>query len=173
MLRFLLLCVILLFAGWVGWKFFASHAARPMLVGPADRIVVEKAQRRLTLYRDGIALTSYRIALGRAPIGPKQAEGDNRTPEGFYLIDRRKADSDYHRALHISYPNETDRVHAAARGVSAGGDIMIHGQRNGFGALAAITQKRDWTAGCIAVTDAEIEEIWRLVPDGTPIEIRP
>lgn len=173
MLRLLLLVAILLFVGWIGWRLFASKTTRPAINGHADRIVVEKAKRRLTLYRDGVPLTTYHIALGGAPIGPKREEGDNRTPEGEYMIDRRKEDSDFHRALHISYPNEADRTQAAARGVSAGSDIMIHGQPNGFGALGAVTQRSDWTAGCIAVTDPEIEEIWRLVPDGTLIEIRP
>jgi murein L,D-transpeptidase YafK len=139
----------------------------------ADRVLVEKAVRRLTLLRGGIPLKTYRVALGRAPVGPKEQEGDQRTPEGTYLIDFHKEDSDYHRALHVSYPEQRDIVRAAAVGVPPGCDIMIHGIRNGMGWIGAFHRRTDWTAGCIAVTDFEIEEIWRAVPDGTPIEIRP
>ena len=139
----------------------------------ANRILVEKSARRLTLLHDTHVLKTYQIALGGSAIGHKEQEGDGRTPEGIYTIDFHKPDSDYHLALHISYPNETDRARAALRGVSAGSDIMIHGLRNGAGTIGAAHRLRDWTAGCIAVTDAEIEEIYRAVPDGTPIEIRP
>ncbi|MDQ3197662.1 MAG: L,D-transpeptidase family protein [Verrucomicrobiota bacterium] len=139
----------------------------------ADRILVEKAARRMTLFRGGTPLKIYRIALGRAPVGHKVQEGDQRTPEGIYSIDRRKPDSDFHRALHISYPSPDDVARARELGVEPGGDIMIHGQPNGRGGVGALHRARDWTAGCIALTDAQIEEIWRSVPDGTPIEIRP
>ena len=139
----------------------------------ADRVLVEKAARRLTLLRGATPLKTYRVALGRAPVGPKEQEGDQRTPEGTYLINFHKADSDFHRALHLSYPNQRDIDQAAARGVSPGCDIMIHGIRNGLGWIGPFHRRTDWTAGCIAVTDFEIEEIWRAVPDGTPIEIRP
>lgn len=139
----------------------------------ADRVIVEKGARTLTLFRDGTALKTYRVALGQAPVGHKEEEGDGRTPEGLYQIDFHKADSDYHLALHISYPNARDTERANLRGVLPGGDIMIHGLRNGTGAIGAAHRLRDWTAGCIAVTDDEIEEIWRAVDDGTPIEIRP
>ncbi len=139
----------------------------------ADRILVEKAARRLTLLRDGAPLKTYRVALGRVPVGPKEQEGYQRTPEGVYRIDFHKEDSDYHRALHVSYPEQGDIDRAAASGVSAGSDIMIHGLPNGRGWIGAFHRRSDWTAGCVAVTDFEIEEIWRAVPDGTPIEIRP
>jgi murein L,D-transpeptidase YafK len=139
----------------------------------ADRVLVEKWARRLTLLRDGSALKTYRVALGRVPVGGKQYEGDQRTPEGTYAIDFHKSDSDYHLALHISYPEQRDVDRAAAQGRSAGSDIMIHGLPNGRGWIGALHRRRDWTAGCIAVTDFEIEEIWRAVPDGTTIEIRP
>ena len=139
----------------------------------ADRVLVEKAARRLTLLRDGTPLKIYRVALGRAPVGPKEQEGDQRTPEGIYLIDFHKEDSDYHRALHVSYPEQRDIDRAAASGVPPGCDIMIHGIRNGMGWIGAFHRRTDWTAGCIAVTDFEIEEIYRAVPDGTPIEIQP
>ena len=139
----------------------------------ADRIVVEKSKRTLSLYRAGKLLKSYKIALGKNPVGPKQREGDSRTPEGSYVIDFRKADSKFHRALHISYPNAEDRRRARERGVQPGGAIMIHGLPNGTGAIGAAHRLRDWTDGCIAVTNEEIEEIWKVVPNGTAIVIRP
>ena len=153
------------------WMYCNSH---PLAVeAKADRIVVEKAARTLTLFRGATPLKVYRVALGSAPVGPKREEGDHRTPEGSYRIDRRKADSDFHLALHISYPNEDDAAQATARGVSAGSDIMIHGLQNGSGWIGALHRRKDWTDGCVAVTDQEIEEIWGAVPDGTAIEIRP
>jgi murein L,D-transpeptidase YafK len=139
----------------------------------ADRILVEKSARRLTLMRNGNALKTYRVALGRAPIGAKEYEGDQRTPEGIYSIDFHKPDSDYHLALHISYPEQRDIDQAAAQGLSAGSDIMIHGLPNGRGWLGRFHRRSDWTAGCVAVADFEIEEIYRIVPDGTPVELRP
>jgi murein L,D-transpeptidase YafK len=139
----------------------------------ADRVLVEKGARRLTLLNNGAILKSYPVALGREPIGAKEEEGDQRTPEGIYRIDFHKRDSDYHLALHVSYPEQRDVERAAARGVSAGSDIMIHGLPNGRGWIGRFHRRSDWTAGCVAVTDFEIEEIWRAVADGTPIEIRP
>jgi murein L,D-transpeptidase YafK len=139
----------------------------------ADRILVEKAARRLTLFFAGRKLKEYRVALGFSPVGPKEREGDGRTPEGNYTIDFHKADSAFHRALHISYPDAADTTHAAEAGVAPGGDIMIHGLPNGYGAVGPAHYVRDWTAGCIAVTDSEIDEIWASVNDGTPVEIRP
>jgi murein L,D-transpeptidase YafK len=143
------------------------------LAGPADRIVVEKAQRRLTLFRGAMPLRSYRVALGSQPVGAKVHEGDGRTPEGLYTIDRRNPVSRYHLALHLSYPDARDRARAAALGVSPGGDVMIHGMRRGLGWLGPLHRLKDWTRGCIAVTDAEVDEIAQAVPDGTVVEIRP
>jgi murein L,D-transpeptidase YafK len=139
----------------------------------AERLVVDKARRRLTVYVGGRPVRSYRVALGKSPLGPKAAQGDQRTPEGSYRIDYRRPDSAFHRALHISYPSPGDREAARLAGVPPGGAIMIHGLRNGWGWLGRLHALRDWTAGCIAVTNQEIEELWRVVPDGTPIEIRP
>ena len=148
--------------------------AHPLAVDiKADRILVEKGARSLTLFRGATPLKVYHVALGSVPVGPKQTEGDHRTPEGSYTIDRRKADSDFHLALHISYPNSDDVAQAAMRGVPAGSDIMIHGLPNGSGWIGVLHRRKDWTDGCIAVTDQEIEEIWHAVPDGTTIEIRP
>jgi murein L,D-transpeptidase YafK len=139
----------------------------------ADRILVEKRARRLTLFSVDRKLKEYHVALGFSPIGPKEREGDGRTPEGIYAIDFHKPDSAFHRALHISYPSADDNARATEAGVSPGGDIMIHGLPNGLGALGAGHRLHDWTAGCIAVSDVEIDEIYDSVSDGTPIEIRP
>jgi murein L,D-transpeptidase YafK len=139
----------------------------------ADRVVVRKAERTLSLVKEGAVLKSYRVSLGRDPVGHKQVEGDGRTPEGSYLIDWRNPRSRFHLSLHISYPDENDRRQASARGVSPGGDIMIHGLPNLTSAAAPLFAGRDWTNGCIAVSNIEIEEIWRAVPDGTPIDILP
>lgn len=141
--------------------------------GSADRIVIEKKARRLQLLANGEVLKTYRIALGGNPIGPKEREGDKKTPEGTYIIDARNKRSRYHRSLHISYPNEKDRKKAEELGVSPGGDIMIHGIKKGFSWVGDAHTEVDWTQGCIAVTDEEIEEISRLVPNGTIVEIRP
>jgi len=141
--------------------------------GPADKILIEKKERRLTLISKGMVLKTYKIALGGDPIGPKERQGDNKTPEGTYFIDSRNRDSRYHRSLHISYPNEKDKKRAKTLGVSPGGDIMIHGIKNDFSWVGDFHTEVDWTKGCIAVTDEEIEEIDKLVPNGTIVEIRP
>lgn len=138
----------------------------------ADRVVVEKRARTLSVFRGNVLLKTYKVALGPNPRGHKQREGDGRTPEGIYTIDFRKRDSAFHRALHISYPNAADRQSARRRRVSPGGGIMVHGLPNGIGAMGKAHLLRDWTNGCIAVTNEEIEELWRVVPNGTPIEIK-
>jgi murein L,D-transpeptidase YafK len=139
----------------------------------ADKVVVIKRDRLLMLLRNGEILKTYKVALGRNPIGQKMRQGDKKTPEGTYYLDRRTAHSRFHRALHISYPNEADIRKARALGVSPGSDVMIHGLPNGYGDLGEVHRTIDWTKGCIALTNEEIDEIWRLVPDGTPIEIKP
>lgn len=139
----------------------------------ADRIVVHKHERVLELMAGDVTLKRYTISLGREPVGAKQREGDGRTPEGRYRIDYRNPASGYHLALHISYPDAKDRARARKAGVSPGGDIMIHGMRNGYGWIGPLHRLVDWTNGCIAVTDAEMDEIWRAVANGTEIEIRP
>jgi murein L,D-transpeptidase YafK len=136
-----------------------------------DRVLVDKSDRRLDLLAGDAVLHSYEVALGSAPEGDKLQEGDGKTPEGRYTIAGRNPDSAFHLSLKISYPNETDRAAAAGQGVAPGGDIFIHGAPNWW--LLPGQPPGDWTKGCIAVTDAEIEEIWSLVRDGTPIEIRP
>jgi len=127
----------------------------------------------MTLLGQGQVLKTYKIALGSQPQGHKTQRGDHRTPEGVYTIDSRNRRSTFHLALHISYPNAADRAQARRRGVSPGGAIMIHGLPEAFASLGPLHRLSDWTDGCIAVTNEEIEEIWRLVPLGTPIEILP
>jgi murein L,D-transpeptidase YafK len=138
-----------------------------------DRIIVHKKARTMDLMRAGQVLRTYKIALGGEPVGAKTMQGDHRTPEGDYVINSRNTHSQFHRSLHISYPNAADRERAKKLGVAPGGDIYIHGLPNGYGFIGAAHRARDWTDGCIAVTDQEIEEIWKLVDDGTPVEIRP
>ena len=139
----------------------------------ADLVRVDKSERRLELLRKGTVLRSYSVALGNAPEGHKREEGDERTPEGRYVLDWRNPGSSFHKSIHISYPNAADRAAAKAAGRDPGGLIMIHGQPNGFGWWSWLLQLVDWTDGCIAVTDAEMDEIWTMVDNGTPIEITP
>jgi murein L,D-transpeptidase YafK len=148
----------------------ADSAAEPLV---ADRILVEKSRRRLTLIRHGVPVRTYQVALGQNPVGDKERRGDMRTPEGVYRIEARVAQSRFHLALRISYPDAAHVERARSLGVSPGGDIMIHGLPNGQESVGAAHREYDWTEGCIAVTNAEIEEIWRAVPLGTVIEIRP
>ena len=127
----------------------------------------------MELFSGETVIKTYTVALGRGGLAPKQRQGDHLTPEALYQIDRRNKNSRFYRALHVSYPNEIDRERARKLGVDPGGDIMIHGITNGLGWLGSVHRTIDWTNGCIAVTDAEMDEIWLLVPDGTPVEIRP
>ena len=138
----------------------------------ADKVLVLKGERKLMLMDGEQVLKTYSIVLGESPRGHKQQEGDERTPEGLYTIDYRNPRSVAHLSLHISYPNDEDKARAKAKGVSPGGMIMIHGILNGFGWIGPLHRLFDWTDGCIAVTDGEMDEIWRAVPNGTPIEIR-
>lgn len=139
----------------------------------ADKVLIEKQARKLTLLSKGQPIKVYKVALGRNPKGPKEKEGDNRTPEGMYIIDSRNPRSHYHLSLHISYPGPQDVERAKQHGVSPGRDIMIHGIMNGLGWIGGLHRHFDWTKGCIAVTNREIKEIAGLVPDGTPVEIKP
>jgi murein L,D-transpeptidase YafK len=140
----------------------------------ADRVVVTKSERKLQLLSKGEVVREYRVALGDAPTGHKLMEGDERTPEGDYLLDWRNPNSSYYKSIHISYPNSRDRMLAKTMGVQPGGMIMLHGQPNGIRSQAVRAEyaRRDWTNGCIAVQDREMDEIWRMVRDGTPISIR-
>jgi len=151
----------------------ASGAHAKESLPTADAIEVFKARRELVLLRDGKPIKTYKVSLGIHPAGTKERQGDRRTPEGRYVIDYHNYASAFHLSLHISYPSAQDRKRAAARHVPPGGDIMIHGLPNGMGALSALLRGVDWTDGCIAVDDEEIEEIAEAVPDGTPIVIHP
>ena len=139
----------------------------------ADLVVVYKAERTLQLKRGGRVLKTFPIALGRNPVGPKLQEGDGRTPEGVYTLDWRNPDSQFYRAIHISYPRAGESVHAIRWGVSPGGQIMLHGLPNGVAAEQMGHPRRDWTNGCIALTNEQIDEIWARVDDGTTIIIYP
>ena len=138
-----------------------------------DFVIVRKKDHILELRSGTRIVCTYKIALGGEHVGPKTCQGDHRTPEGIYSIDGRNAASNFHRALHISYPNSEDRRRANAAHCSPGGDIMIHGLPNGYGFVGAAHRLKDWTDGCIAVTDHEIEEIWKLVANSTRVEITP
>lgn len=170
----LLALVVLTGAAWMAWQAFAPRPAPPpqsAAVDRVDRILIEKSARRLTASRDGETVLEFPIALGFAPSGDKQQEGDGKTPEGVFLIDRRNPNSAYHLSLGINYPQPEDRARAQAAGVSPGGDIFIHGQPNALGNL--VTLPGDWTAGCIAVSNQQMETLWRLAEIGTEVEIRP
>jgi murein L,D-transpeptidase YafK len=161
--------------GLVGVSYlYAHHVWNPLPRGTTiDHIVVEKSARKMSVLANGKPLKSYRVALGRSPVGPKQQEGDNKTPEGVYKVDGRNPQSNFHLAFHVSYPSDEDKRRAAEQRVPAGFDIMIHGIQNGRGWIGAFHRLNDWTAGCIAVTDEEMEELWRITPDGTIVDIRP
>lgn len=154
---------------WANWP--TLHALPPGTV--ANRILVEKSQRKLTLLRDATVLKEYSVSLGQAPVGAKEREGDQKTPEGIYRITEHKLDSSFYRALRVSYPEERDIERAKKAGMPPGSDIMVHGMKNGLGLIGRFHRFSDWTAGCIALTNSEIEEILAAVPNGTVIEIRP
>jgi murein L,D-transpeptidase YafK len=155
---------------WLGGLGTAQTALAPL---HADRVVVLKSERTLQLVNHGRVIKTYKVALGGDPIGPKTRQGDHKTPEGSYVLDFRNAHSKFYKAIHISYPSARDRAAAREQGASPGGDVFLHGLPNGLGYLGAAHRLKDWTDGCIAVTDAEIDEIWAAGKGGTPIEIRP
>jgi murein L,D-transpeptidase YafK len=163
--------------GGISLALLALAGAQPAQQQPtprkADAILILKKDHMMELLAGGKVIRTYEVALGQGGLAPKVRQGDGRTPEGHYIIDAKYASSEYHKALHISYPNAEDRKRAAKLGVSPGGSILIHGLPNGKGYVGAAHRLYDWTLGCIAVTDEEIDEIWELVPVGTPVEIRP
>lgn len=138
-----------------------------------DRVVVMKSERRMLLMHGAYVIRVYDIALGRYPKGDKMREGDARTPEGSYTLDAKLEDSAFYRAIHISYPNAEDIARAEAAGVDPGGRIMIHGLPNNRTAEYVGHPRIDWTQGCIAVTNEEMDELWQLIALGTPIDIYP
>ncbi|HKW97205.1 MAG TPA: L,D-transpeptidase family protein [Bryobacteraceae bacterium] len=139
----------------------------------ADRILIVKSARTMALMHGGRILKIYEVALGGNPVGPKMKQGDKKTPEGDYVIDAKNARSRFHRALHISYPNPRDRDRARKLGVDPGGGVEIHGLESKYSWIGFLHRSVDWTVGCIAVTNSEIDEIWSLVSVGTPVEIQP
>lgn len=165
-MRVLIVTLCLLLSG------VAASRATPA-ASHADLIVVEKAKRSMTLYANKKPIKTYRIVLGGNPVGDKEQEGDSRTPEGRYTIDAKNPNSSFHLSLHVSYPDKQDRVAARRKGVSPGGAIMIHGSPDYIAALYATGIYPDWTAGCIAVSNVEIEEVFASVRVGTRIVIKP
>lgn len=159
------LCLLLFTVG-------CSSSSTPVVEQQADKIVVVKSTHTMTLYAKGSVLRTYRVSLGRGPGHAKQQEGDHETPEGSYSIDAKNAHSRFHRALHVSYPNADDKRRAQQLHVEPGSAIMIHGIENGLGWLGSLQRHIDWTDGCIALTDSEIDEVWKLVPVGTSVEIK-
>jgi murein L,D-transpeptidase YafK len=170
------------FAAWMAFgslslALWALTEALPAQQHPApqkaDAILILKKDHLMELLAGGKVIRTYKVALGQGGLAPKVRQGDARTPEGHYSIDAKYTATHYHKALHISYPDAEDRKRAAKLGVSPGGSILIHGLPNGQGYVGAAHRLYDWTLGCVAVTDEEIDEIWELVPVGTPVEIRP
>ncbi len=139
----------------------------------ADRVVVDKGNRVLHLMNNGVAFRTFKIALGLAPVGDKVQEGDQKTPEGKYMLDGRNPNSDFFLSIHVSYPSQADRAQARAKGVETGGAIMIHGQPNAPTYSAAYYAREDWTNGCIAVSNSDMIDIWLMTPNNVPIEIIP
>lgn len=166
-----MLALLGLGAAWFTFAPAPLPPALPPIVGAVERIVVEKAARRLVLLQNGTEVRAYRIALGFSPVGDKEGQGDGRTPEGVYRIDRRNDRSAYHLSLGLDYPQAEDRARAKAAGADPGGDIMIHGQPNAL--PDDMVLKGDWTAGCIAVSNAEMREIWAATDAETLVEVRP
>jgi murein L,D-transpeptidase YafK len=138
-----------------------------------DRILVEKSKRTMSLMSGSEVLRTYKVALGTQPVGAKDRQGDHKTPEGVYSVDRKAPNSKFYKALHLSYPSATDRENAKKLGVDPGGDVEIHGLGDYFGWFGSLHRLKDWTDGCIAVTNEEIDEIYPVVQIGTVVEIRP
>lgn len=166
-MRWLLALLCLTFAS------LTQANAAPSLEGKVDKVLVLKSERKLLLLNKGNVLKSYRVSLGKRSTGPKLAEGDNRTPEGFYWIDWRKTSNNYNLSMHISYPNARDVAKAREKGLPAGGMIMIHGTPLDDEYPEWYFSTLDWTNGCIAMNNTDMREVWSVVKDGTLIEIRP
>ncbi len=170
---FLVALAVLAVGGWVwvGWK-KDPKSQLPKGVS-IDSLVVLKSARKMMAYAQGEHVRTYDIALGQQPIGHKEVEGDMKTPEGTYSINDRNPNSAYHKNLGISYPNEADIAHAESLGKSAGGDIKIHGLKNGMGYIGELHRQQDWTHGCIAVTNEEMDELYESVEVGATIVLMP
>lgn len=153
--------------------FLILQAVNVVSVQKADAVLVIKSKNRLYLMNKGERIASFYVTFGQNPVGHKQKQGDERTPEGHYLLDYKNRNSKFYKSIHISYPNAKDRANAKRRGVDPGGDIMIHGQTNGWGWASPIVQFFPWTDGCVALTNVNMDRVWGAVDPGTPIEIRP
>lgn len=171
MSRKALVILVVVLIGFVGA--LLAHSRTPVSLPTADTILVIKHTHTLTLFHNGQPIKQFSVALGRGGLGSKHIAGDNRVPEGNYRIVARNPHSTFYKSLRVGYPTPSQLAAARARGVDPGGDIMIHGIRNGLGWLGPTHRLIDWTKGCIAVTDPEMDQIWAAVPNGTPIEIRP
>jgi murein L,D-transpeptidase YafK len=167
---------LLRFAGVLALCWMSARLTFPLAgetAGRVDRIVIEKSKRTLTLMEGPKTGKTYKVALGGQPVGPKDRQGDHKTPEGIYSVDAKNPKSQFYKALHISYPNPADRANARKLGVSPGGDVEIHGLGAKWGFIGTKHRLTDWTDGCIAVTNDEIDEIYPLIKVGTQVEIRP
>jgi murein L,D-transpeptidase YafK len=169
--RNILWIVSILLLAWMSFAVASQLVAQA--ASQVDRIVIEKHKRTLALMAGAKILKTYKVALGGQPVGAKDRQGDHKTPEGIYSVDAKNPNSQFYKALHVSYPNQADRANARKLGVSPGGDVEIHGLGSKWGWLGAKHRLTDWTDGCIALTNEEIEEIYPLIKVGTPIEIRP
>lgn len=168
---------VTLFSSLIALSATLATVASPILhaanLGKVDLVVVTKSTSNMALMRDGKIIKQYHIAMGDLPKGHKLKEGDQRTPQGRYTLDYKKSDSAFYRSIHISYPNEEDKLRAKALGIRPGGMIMIHGQNPKSSMSPQEAQRYNWTNGCIAITNAEMDEVWQAVDEGTPIEIWP
>jgi murein L,D-transpeptidase YafK len=170
-MRRVALIVIAVLAATMAWAHWPQQALDPTL--RADRVVLHKSARELVLLRQGLELKRYAVSLGGNPLGHKQREGDERTPEGQYVLDYRNPKSSFYRSLHISYPNAADKNRAKQAGYDPGGMVMIHGLRRDLGWLGRLHRITNWTNGCVAVTNLEMDELWGAIQDGTPMDLVP
>ncbi len=168
-MKYIVILILTIFTISYSWSLTGSDKKSTLF---ATKVVVDKSERKLYIYNGNKIIADYHIALGKNPIGPKRVQGDRKTPEGKYILDFKKVNSDYYRAIHVSYPSKKDIQYAKKLGKSPGGAIMIHGQPNGWGWLSIVRQRFDWTSGCIAVSNGDMDEIWRMVKPGTPILIK-
>ncbi len=163
------------------WKLYRKRILCIFLLFPvlifsvnlAEQVIVDKSKSILYLMRQGKVIGEYHVVFGAHPEGRKQKQGDERTPEGKYILDSKNSHSSFYKAIRVSYPNKQDRERARKAHVNPGGAIMIHGQKNGFEWLSFAAQYFNWTDGCIAVKNKDMDEIWNAVKLGTPIEIKP
>lgn len=169
--KILLLTIPLLIVGFSIYYFWPEKKLPANI--DIDKLVIYKSKRKLLAFSNGQLIKTYKIALGRQPIGRKEFEGDKKTPEGIYTINDKNPNSGYHKNLGVSYPNQEDIANAKRLGKPTGGDIKIHGLRNKTGYISKLHRWTDWTLGCIALTDQEIDELYKSVKVGTQIEIKP